>query len=111
MIKVGMKFKPYSARVAKGGEYTSFALPQNHRNPNGNGLIPDGFINLLVKGEYNFERGDIIKVLKIDGAELRNWNGRQFFSVYGEIEYTPASVKLSEPNQDILDGDIPEEML
>ena len=111
MIKVGMKIRPYAARVTKGGEYTAFSLPQNHRNPNGSGLIQDGFINLLVKGEYDFEKGDTIKVLKIDGAELRNWKGRQFFSLYGEIEYTSASVKLSEPNKDILDGDIPEEML
>lgn len=111
MIKVGMTFKPYSAKITKGGEYTSFSLPQNHRNPNGVGLIQDGFINLLAPGEYNFERGDTIKVLKINGAELRNWNGRQYFSIYGEVEYTPASVKLSEPNKDILNGDIPEELL
>ncbi len=111
MVKIGQTFQPYSAKITKGGKYTSFALPQKHRNPYAEGYINDGFINLLVPGEYNFERGDTIKVLKINGAELRLWNGKQYFSLYGEIEYKPSTVVLSEPNADILNGDIPEELL
>lgn len=111
MIKLGQTYQPYSAKITKGGKYTSFSVAQKHRNPYKEGYINDGFINVLVAGEYNFERGDSIKITKINGAELRLWNGKQYFSIFAGVEYTPASVKLSEPNTDILNGDIPEELL
>lgn len=110
MLKVGKEYKPYSAKITKGGEHTQFSMPQSHRNPDGRGYIRDGFINVLAKGSYDFHEGDAIVIKQINGATVISWNGKQYFSIYADIEYKSVEEQKAEPNKGILEDDIPDDL-
>ena len=83
MIKVGKSYVPCSAKLTKGGRYTQFTVPQQHRV--GDKYWNDGFINVLVEGDYTLHDGDSITILEISGVSLRYFKRRQYFSVYAKI--------------------------
>ena len=110
MVKVGKVYAPVSARIIKGGQYTQFSISQRHKGADRK-YIKDGFINVLVNGEYVFNKGDTIKILKQTAANLISWNGKQYFSIYAEIEYITAEQRDFDDTFQGMDEDIPEELL
>lgn len=105
MINIGQKCSPVTAVVLKGGRFTRFAVPMFHRE--GDRDVPDGLINILARGDYQFRRGDQIKMVTITGANVRN---SKYFTLFAEIEYfTEAEIK-AEPNRELLDANIPDDL-
>lgn len=109
MIKVGKEYVPTAAKITKGGKYTQFTIPQQHRV--GDRYFKDGFLNVLVGGEYTLHDGDSIIIKEITAANLVRWNEKQYFSIYADIEYKTHAQNLAGDNQQVLDDDIPEELL
>lgn len=111
-IKEKAILKPNASRyMDKFG--TQFSIPQSHRNSKGE-VVQDGFISLVALGEYPFERGDRIRVLKLNGATLRKAsNGLPYFTVYADVELIKETYRPIKGQRDIkkLGGDIPEELL
>ena len=109
MIKVGKEYAPVSAKITKGGKYTQLTLGQQHRV--GNKYWNDGFINVLVKGEINWVRGDVIKINEITAATLVSWKGKQYFSIYADVDYIPLLESKAGAFKQTLEDDIPDELL
>ena len=109
MIKLGKEYAPFRARIRKGGRYTEFSLLQQHRV--GEKFWKDGFINVLVNGEYTFHEGDTIVIKEINGANLLSYEGKQYFSIYADIEYKTMYDNMAGENLLNLENDIPEELL
>lgn len=104
MIALNTKYMPVTARIMKGGKYTRFAIPQFHRE--GDKDVQDGLINVLVRGDYRFKRGDYIKILKITGANRQG----NYFTLIAEIEYIAEEEYLAEPNSELLADNIPDDL-
>lgn len=109
MIKVGKEYTPTAAKITKGGKYTQFTIPQKHRV--GDRYFKDGFLNVLVNGEYMLHEGDTIVIKEITAATLVKWKDKQYFSIYAVIEYKTAEQNRAGDNRQTLDDDIPEELL
>lgn len=109
MIKVGKEYVPTAAKITKGGKYTQFTIPQQHRV--GDRYFKDGFLNVLVSGEYILHEGDSIIIKAITAATLVKWNGKQYFSIYANIDFKTHAQHLAGENLQTLDDDIPEELL
>lgn len=109
MIKVGKEYAPISAKIIKGGQFTQFTVVQKHRVLNT--YWKDGYINVLVKGEYTFHDGDTIVINKINGANLISFKGKQYFSLYAEVEYKTDYENKAGENLQTLQDDIPDEFL
>lgn len=109
MVKVGHEYAPLKAKIVRGGKYTQFTIVQQHR------IIDkywkDGFLNVLVNGEYTFHEGDAILIKKINAANIVSYNGKQYFSIYAEIEYKTMYMQRAGENLQILEDDIPDELL
>ena len=109
MIKVGKEYAPTAAKITKGGRYTQFTIPQQHRV--GDKYWNDGFLNVLVGGEYTLHDGDSIVINEITAATLVKWQGKQYFSIYAKVDYKTFAKNLAGDNLKTLDDDIPEELL
>ena len=105
MISINMKYSPIASTILKGGKYTRFAIPQFHRQNDVD--VKDGLLNVITKGSYYFHRGDMIKIKKITGANVIN---RQYFAIFAEIEYISEEMDRAEPNSELLENDIPEDL-
>lgn len=113
MIKVGQRYKPFSARLVNGGSLTQFSIPQGHKDKEG-GYHQDGFINVLCKGQYPFYKGngDQIEIKSISGVSVYKANGNQYVGVVADIDYISAkAVSLAKEDGGSWDDDIPEELL
>lgn len=112
MIKPNGTVYPISARyVEKWG--TQFSVPQMHKGMNGENVM-DGFIMLVAAGEYPFERGDGVKVTKINGVLLKKaHNGQPYYSVYADIELIKETYRMKKGKRDVarLEKDLPDELL
>lgn len=105
MISINAKYQPVAALILQGGKYTRFAVPQFHRQ--GDKDVADGFINILAKGDYDFHRGDTIRILRITGANVIS---AKYFSIFAEIEHIPAMIAKAEQNSKLLEHDIPDDI-
>ena len=108
MIKVGKSYAPSAAKLVKGGRYTQFTLPQQHRVADR--YWNDGFINVLVEGDYTFHDGDTITILEITAVSLRYFKRKQYFSVYAKIDYKTYANAQAKANLQTLEDDIPDEL-
>ena len=104
MIRPNMELSPVKATAIMGGKYTSFGVPQFHRE--GDRDVSDGFINVNAKGEYDFHRGDLIRIKEITGAKVSQ---SKWFTVYAEIEFITMTEKRAEPNRKLLES-IPDDL-
>lgn len=104
MITLNTDIFPVKATVIMGGRFTSFGVPQYHRE--GDRDVSDGFINVNVRGEYNFHRGDLIRIKEITGAKVTNG---KWFAVFADIEYVSMTEQIAEPNRELLEN-IPDDL-
>ena len=105
MIYRNKEYAPVSALVIRNGKHTSFGVPQFHRE--GGKDVQDGFINIMADGTYDFHRGDLILIKEIRGANLRN---EKYFTLFAKIELIPQAEKKAEPNRNLLDENIPDDL-
>lgn len=110
MIKVGGEYQPFSMKIIEGGKYTQFAIPQRHIEY-GSQQINDGVVNFVAKGEYDFEKGDLIIIKQIEGAKLKKYKGKQYFSLLGSIEVKTQAEKQAGQHWQTLNDNIPEDLL
>ena len=106
-VKVGKALKPYKAVIQKGGEFTVFSCGMYHFDKSKGVKVKDGFIQVLVRGSYDFKQGDEILIKEITGADVYM---SKYYSIYADIEYITKEEKVAEPNKDILDEDIPDDL-
>ena len=106
MIRLNGEYFPIKAVSLKNGAYTSFGVPLYHRE--GEKEVTDGFVSIVAKGEYNFHRGDSIKVLDITGVNMKDG---KYVSMFCNIKYK-TNMKVKEtPNRDVIDRDIPDDLI
>ena len=87
MGKVNQYYRPVGADILRGGRATKFVVQECHPVQNG-GWYKDGYVGIIVKGEYHWELGDLIRVTKVNGWKLfRTFTGRYTFDIIGEIEF------------------------
>ena len=106
-VKTGKEYKPCSYKIVLGGEFTAFSIPQAHKNRQTGEYEQDGFINVLARGLHEWNKGDVIKIKKITGADLKQ---EKYFSVYADVEVITVAEKKAEPNKEILDDNIPDDL-
>ena len=107
MLLCGRSYQPVKATVLKGGAFTAFGVPMFKRDKASNRDVPMGFVNVLVQGEYDFHRGDSIKILEITGVNVKD---SKYFTAFARIEYIPLMEQKAEPNRDVLANNIPDDL-
>lgn len=111
-VKTGASIIPCAARYLQGWG-TQFSIPQTHKNERGE-IVYDGFISVIASGEYPFEKGDRIKILKIKSATLKKANnGVTYYTVFADIELVKETYRVRKGQRDIskIKDNIPEELL
>lgn len=104
MIQINKEYQPINALRMRDG-YTSFGVPISHHN--GERLIDDGYINVVVKGDFDFHMGDRITIRQITGANIRN---NKYFTIMAKIGYKTKAEHLAEPNRELIDANIPDDI-
>lgn len=114
MIEVEKPIYPYSARILSGGKRTEFSCPQYTRKPDGK-WRPDGFINVIAKGQYDFRKGDMIIVHAADISGVNRQEphpGSTYVSLFVEkVDHMTKQQVVEEPTRELLDDNIPEDLL
>ena len=111
-IKVDSLVKPYTARSSHGWG-TQFSVPQYHKGDNDRPVL-DGYISVVANGEYPFEKGDQIKIIKIKNVFLKKGkNGEMYYTVFADVELVKETYRVKKGQRDIkkVIDDIPEELL
>lgn len=112
MVKTGCDVFPNKSRFIQGFG-TQFSIPQSHRDEKGDTVF-DGYISVMANGEYPFEKGDKIKILKIKSMMLRKAkNGDIYYTAFCDIELIKETYRVRKGQRDIskVINDIPEELL
>ena len=111
MPKIGTTLRPVKAEILRGGRATAFLVSESHPVQNFK-WVNDGLVEVIVKGEYHWAKGDCIKILKINGWMIRRYDTRQYFRILAEIEYIPAG-ELNDRDErtQTLFEDVPEDYL
>ena len=108
MIHVGERYQPTWSNHARNGKQTLFSVPQMHMGAQGNEY--DGYITVIADGLYDWVRGDSLEIKSITGAGVRSRNGKNYYSLFCEIEYMPLQVARARQNIGHIEHDIAEDL-
>ena len=108
MVKVGREYVPTAAKIVMNGKYTQFTIPQHHKI--GDRIWNDGYLNVLVEGDYIMHEGDSITIKEITAANIRMYKNKQYFSVYAKVDYKTYAQNQAKENLQTLEDDIPEDL-
>lgn len=93
MIRSGKEYRPYKASIVGDGKYTVFSLSDSEKDKTTGQWVTKGWISVFVTGNYPIGKNDYnnpfkFKLETINGVELREWQGKTYTTVYGDITVT-----------------------